>query len=167
MNLEKIPKNAYFRKYDPFNDIFSKIHPWWPLFNIFPIFGENFFYHFSKILTYVLILATKCHNFDHFHQKCPVQINTINATFYYSYVNKSDGNNFWDCFKKEIFSSHPKFYDHILAPQIVPIFTIFTKNKLFRPNLPPLMTLLTNVMIINLNEIIFETDLGKNIFVPP
>ena len=53
-------KNAYFSHLDPFNDLFSQIHPYRPPWNNFLIFlVKNFFDRFPKILTYDVIFTPK------------------------------------------------------------------------------------------------------------
>ena len=85
------------RRYDPFNDIFSQIHPWWPPWKNFSKFlDKNFFDHFHQILTYDVILAPKINQFWPFSPKMTYfdQIDPINDILDQSYVNKPDWNNF-------------------------------------------------------------------------
>ena len=69
-NIGKTPKNAYFGHLDPFNEVFSQIHPYRPPWNNFSNFlVKNFFDHFPKILTYDVIFTPKMRPFGTFSPK--------------------------------------------------------------------------------------------------
>ena len=95
------------------------------------------------------------------------QTEPINDIFNHSYVKKSDWNKFWDSIKKNIFvpPNNLDLWRHI-GPPNYPILIIFTENDLVWPNWPPLMTLMTKVMVINMTEIIFVIVLRQKYFRP-
>ena len=88
----------------------------------FQIFGEKFFDHFTKMLTYDVILAPKMSHFDQFSPKMTYfgQIDPFNDFFSQIHPWRPPWNNFSKFLEKNFFDHFPQIltYDVILAPKM-------------------------------------------------